>query len=109
VVITDDQGVIKVLNGTATRMLNTQYDFAVAQPLLSFVRDPRLQETMRAAIAAPTQRFATDVPLNNRLISVTVTFVPVEENKTGLFVMQDVTELRTLQQQQQFARASLVR
>jgi signal transduction histidine kinase len=109
VVITDDKGVIKVLNGTASRMLNTQYDLAVTQPLLAFVREPRLQETMRAAAAAPTQRFAVDVALNNRIISITITFVAMEENKTGLFVMQDVTELRTLQQQQQFARASVVR
>lgn len=106
VVITDDNGSIKVLNGTATRMLNTQYDAAVGQPLLGYVRDTRLQETMRAALAAPTQRFAVDVPINNRLISVTVTFVPVEGNTTGLLVMQDVTELRTLQQQQQFAKAT---
>ncbi|MEO5951997.1 MAG: PAS domain-containing protein, partial [Chloroflexia bacterium] len=109
VIITDQQGVIKVLNGTATRMIDTEYDEAISKPLLTFLRDPRLQETMQAAISAPTQRFAVDVSINNRLVSVTVTFVSVENNITGLFVMQDVTELRTLQQQQQFVKASLVR
>ncbi len=109
VVITDDRGMIKVLNGTATRILNTHYDTAISQPILAYVQDARLQETMRAAWVAPGQRFAVDVAINSRLISFVITFVPVEDTKTGLFVMQDVTELRTLQQQQQFAWVSTTR
>lgn len=107
VVITDEQGVVKVLNGAAARLMGVKYEDAVNHSLVDLTRQPRLQDTVGAAIAAPAQHYMVDIALGNRIISTTVTFVPLADgHTTGLFVLQDVTELRTLQalQQQQNGR-----
>jgi PAS domain S-box-containing protein len=107
VVITDEHGVVRMLNGAATRMMGIKYEDAVNHPLLDLTRQPRLQDTIAAATTAPSQHYVVDIALGNRIISTTVTFVPLADGHvTGLFVLQDVTELRTLQalQQQQNGR-----
>jgi len=98
VVITDERGVVKVLNGAASKMMGTKYDDAVSRSLVDLTRQPRLQDTMAAALAAPDQQYMVDIALSNRIVSATVTFVALADGRlTGLFVLQDVTELRTLQ------------
>ncbi|MEO8287888.1 MAG: PAS domain-containing protein [Chloroflexota bacterium] len=112
VVITDPQGVVKVLNGAASRMLGVKYEDVVNNSLVELTRQPRLQETMASALANPTQHYMVDIALNNRVISSTVTFAPLSDGTvSGLVMLQDVTELRTLQmlqQQQQTNRLAAV-
>jgi sigma-B regulation protein RsbU (phosphoserine phosphatase) len=98
VVITDERGVVKVLNGAASRMMGTKYDDAVSRPLVELTQQPRLQDTIAAALSAPAQQYMVDIALGNRIVMATVTFVQMADGHlTGLFVLQDVTELRTLQ------------
>jgi PAS domain-containing protein len=110
VVITDAEGVVKVLNGAASRMMGVKYDDAVNHPLAETAHQPRLQDTIKAAVAAPSQSYMVDLALSNRIITATVTFAPLSDGGvTGLFVLQDVTELRTLQAlQEQAGRFAVV-
>jgi sigma-B regulation protein RsbU (phosphoserine phosphatase) len=98
VVITDERGVVKVLNGAASRMMGTRYEDAVTHPLVDLTQQPRLRDTIAAAVAAPSQQYMVDIALGNRIVLATVTFVTMADGHlSGLFVLQDVTELRTLQ------------
>jgi len=98
VVITDDHGVVRVLNGAASRLMGVKYEDAVNRSLVDLTRQPRLQDTVTAAIAAPGQHYMVDIALGNRIVSTTIAFAPMADgHTTGLFVLQDVTELRTLQ------------
>jgi PAS domain S-box-containing protein len=102
VVITDAQGTIKVLNAAATRMLGVKYEDAINRPLVDLAHQPRLQDTMKAALASAPQHHMVDIALNNRIVSTTITFAQLANgNTTGLVVLEDVTELRTLQAIQQ--------
>jgi PAS domain S-box-containing protein len=102
VVITDANGRVKVLNGAAARMMGIKYEDAVNHPLVDLTRQPRLQDTIKAAAAALSQHYTVDIALNNRIVSTSVTFAPLADGQiTGFFVLQDVTELRTLQALQQ--------
>lgn len=109
-VVLDGWGNVKVLNAAATRMLGTTFDDAVGKPLVSLVRDNRVQDLLKTALEAPAQRKSLDVALGGRVVSMSTTFVPVadEGGYTGMAVMQDVTELRALQMMQQAAGLAAV-
>lgn len=110
VIITDASGVIKVLNPAATKILGVNFGEAVSKPLSSFILDPRFQETMTSALAAPRQRHVIDVALNNRIVSVSAVFAPVSNDvHEGMLILEDVTELRTLQHLQNARRTAPVR
>jgi PAS domain S-box-containing protein len=110
VIITDADGVIKVLNPSATRLLGVGFGEAVNKSLYSFIPDPRFQATMVTALAAPRQRHLVDVALNNRIVSVSTVFAPVTQDRyEGMLILEDVTELRTLQHLQQARRTAPVR
>jgi signal transduction histidine kinase len=101
-VITDAAGTVKVLNAAATRMMGIKYEEAINRPLVELTRQPRLEGTMKSALASAPQHFMVDIALNNRIVSTTVTFAKLANGDlTGLFVLEDVTELRTLQAIQQ--------
>jgi nitrogen fixation/metabolism regulation signal transduction histidine kinase len=98
IIITEADGMIKVLNPAAVRILGTGFDNAVGHSLYTFILDPRFRETMRSALEAPRQRHILDVALMNRIVSVSITFAPINEGTyEGMLVLQDTTELRTLQ------------
>jgi PAS domain-containing protein len=104
VVITDAQGVVKTLNGAASRMIGVKYEDAVNRPIVDLARQPRLQDTITAALASPARHYMVDIALSNRIISTTLTFAPLADgNLSGLFILHDVTELRTLQALQEQA------
>jgi hypothetical protein len=82
----------------------------VGHSLYTFILDPRFRETMQSALEAPRQRHIVDVALMNRIVSVSITFAPITEgNYEGMLVLQDTTELRTLQHLQKTGRVSTVR
>ncbi|HST05502.1 MAG TPA: PAS domain-containing protein [Chloroflexia bacterium] len=98
IIITEADGMIKVLNPAAVRILGTGFDNAVGHSLYTFILDPRFRETMHSALEAPRQRHIVDVALMNRIVSVSITFAPINEGTyEGMLVLQDTTELRTLQ------------
>jgi PAS domain-containing protein len=98
IIITDERGVVKVLNGAATQLLFTNFDVAVGRSLIELVRDPKVQELLRAALLTPGQHQAIDLSIGNRIVLMVAKFIPVTEAQlTGLITMQDVTEVRRLQ------------
>lgn len=110
VIITEADGTIKVLNPAATKMLGVPFGEAVNKPLSSFILDPRFKDTMASALTAPRQRHVVDVALNNRIVSVSAVFAPVSQDKNeGMLILEDVTELRTLQHLQESRRTASVR
>lgn len=110
IIITEADGMIKVLNPAAVRILGTGFDNAVGHSLYTFILDPRFRETMQSALEAPRQRHIVDVALMNRIVSVSITFAPITEgNYEGMLVLQDTTELRTLQHLQKAGKVSSVR
>ena len=110
VIITDADGTIKVLNPAATRMLGVGFGEAVNKPLSIFILDPRFHATLVTALAAPRQRHLVDIALNNRIVSVSAVFAPVShDNYEGMLILEDVTELRTLQHLQQSRRPLPIR
>ncbi|MEO5951744.1 MAG: PAS domain-containing protein, partial [Chloroflexia bacterium] len=110
VIITGADGNIKVLNPAATKILGVGFGEAVSKPLSSLILDPRFHETMATALAAPRQRHVIDVALNNRIVSVSAIFAPISQDVyEGMLILEDVTELRTLQHLQNAHRTSPVR
>ena len=110
IIITQADGMIKVLNPAAVRILGTGFDNAVGHSLYTFILDPRFRETMQSALEAPRQRHIVDVALLNRIVSVSITFAPINEGTyEGMLVLQDTTELRTLQHLQKAGRVSTTR
>lgn len=110
VVITDAEGIIKVLNPAATKILGVGFGEAVSKPLSSLILDPRFHETMATALASPRQRHVIDVALNNRIVSVSAIFAPISQDVyEGMLILEDVTELRTLQHLQNARRTAPVR
>ena len=101
VVMTDARGTITVLNGAASRMLGVSFENAVGHALSEVAQTPRLQETIQAALQSPGQPYLVDVALGGGIFSSTVTFAPGSDGTLScMVVMQDVTELRALQQLQ---------
>ncbi len=110
VIITDSDGTVKVLNPAATKMLGVGFGEAVNRPLSTLILDPRFHTTMAAALAAPRQRHHVDVALDNRIVSISAVFAPVSQDTyEGMLILEDVTELRTLQHLQQSHRTVPVR
>lgn len=109
-VVLDGWGNVKVLNAAATRILGTTFDAAVGKPLAELIGDNRVKELLKGALETPAQRQSFDVALGGRVVSLSVTFVPVadEGGYTGMAVLQDVTELRALQMMQQAAGLAAV-
>jgi PAS domain S-box-containing protein len=101
VVLTDARGTVNVLNGAASRMLGVSFDQAVGHSLSEVAQAPRLQETIQTALQSPGQPYLVDVAMGGGVFAATVTFVPGSDGALAcMVVMQDVTELRALQQLQ---------
>jgi len=110
IVIIDERGTVKVLNGAATQMLYTSFDVAVGRSLIDLTRDQKVQELLRAALLTPGQHQAIDLSINNRVVLMVAKFIQVTENQlTGLITMQDVTEVRRLQRVTQNNTMALAR
>jgi two-component system, OmpR family, sensor histidine kinase VicK len=101
VVLTDARGTVNVLNGAASRMLGVSFDQAVGHSLSEVAQAPRLQETIQTALQSPGQPYLVDVAMGGGVFAATVTFAPGSDGALAcMVVMQDVTELRALQQLQ---------
>jgi PAS domain-containing protein len=98
ILITDQQGTVKLLNGAASSLLHTRFDLAAGQPLAVVLNDPTMSELVETAVAMPNQHHTVDTMVQGRILEVGATYVPVESGElSGLVTLQDVTELRKLQ------------
>jgi sigma-B regulation protein RsbU (phosphoserine phosphatase) len=110
IVITDQVGAVKVLNGSASKLLATNFDAAVGRTLVDLTGDAQVQELLNAAIRMPGQQHTLDTMIGGRIVALNSTFVPVTGDKySGLITLQDVTELRRLQHIQQTSQMVLAR
>jgi signal transduction histidine kinase len=110
ILITDERGVVKVLNGSASRLLYTTFDKAVGRSLVELTNDSDLEELVRVATQMPNQYHTVDTMVNGHILEVGATFVTVSSGKySGLITLQDVTELRKLQHIQQSSMVAVTR
>jgi PAS domain-containing protein len=110
IMITGEDGTVKLLNGAASKLLHTSFDLAAGQSLAVVLNDPTMSELVEAAVSLPNQHHTIDTIVHGRILEVGATYVPVENNTlSGLVTLQDVTELRKLQHVQQSNMAAVAR
>ncbi len=101
---------MKVLNGSATRLLATNFDAAVGRSLADLTGDANVDALVQAALLMPGQQHTVDTMVGSRILAISATFVPVAEEKhSGLITLHDVSELRRLQHAQQNSMMAIAR
>ncbi|MBI2322040.1 MAG: PAS domain-containing protein [Chloroflexi bacterium] len=100
ILVTDDQGLVQLINPAAERILQVPAGSAIGRTFVSVVRDHELAATLRASLDEPgradseTRIVAWGVP--RRMLRVVVAALP--DGEPGRVVLlQDLTELRRLE------------
>ncbi len=98
VVITDDEGTVVRLNEAAAGLLRADVEEAVGRPFVVVSRDHELAALLRAALAGtPTHLTTVEHSLSRRTLEASAETVVGANERLGLVVLHDVTELRRLE------------
>jgi two-component system phosphate regulon sensor histidine kinase PhoR len=100
VIITDEDGALLRMNGPAVQLLGLPAAPPSGLPFVQVSRDHELAALLRDALAAPdgSPRFAVvDYGRSRRVLEATAQRLAGAEERLGLVVLRDVTELRRLE------------
>ena len=98
VVITDGEGVVVQLNRAAASMLTTDPHEAVGQPFVLVSRDHELANLLRSALTTQSPLTSTvEHGLARRMLEASAQVVTRGQERLGLVVLRDVTDLRRLE------------
>lgn len=98
VVITDDVGQVLKMNPAAELMLSTVESTSIGKPFVQVCRDHELSAILKAALNGDDQsEAAVEHGLNRRTLLTTAQVVQDGQDRLGLVVLRDISELRRLE------------
>jgi len=98
VVITDDLGQVLKMNPAAELMLDTTESASIGKPFVQVSRDHELSAILKAALNGDDQsEAAVEHGLNRRTLLTTAQIVQDGQERLGLVVLRDISELRRLE------------
>lgn len=98
VVLTDADGLVLRLNSAAEQLLEIDEAMAIGRPFVQVCRDYELQHLLRRALQGATNPQATiEHGLNRRTLLTTAQVVEGTQERLGLVVLRDISELRRLE------------
>ena len=97
-VITDEEGLVLRMNAAAEHLLGAREAPSIGRPFVQVCRDHELQELLRQALEGRQySEAAVEHGLNRRTLLTTAQVVDDEQERLGLVVLRDITELRRLE------------
>ena len=98
VVITDDVGQVLKMNPAAEMMLGAAESASLGRPFVQVCRDHELAAILKAALSGEDQsEGAVEHGLNRRTLLTTAQVVQDGQDRLGLVVLRDISELRRLE------------
>ncbi|MEA2597075.1 MAG: two-component system, OmpR family, phosphate regulon sensor histidine kinase PhoR [Thermomicrobiales bacterium] len=98
VVIVDERGTVLGLNATASAMLGTNPVWAVGHPFVVAARDHDLVQLMQSSFEVGQARTATiEHTRGGHVLEATAQLVTGSEERFGIVVLRDITDLRRLE------------
>ena len=98
VVITDDVGQVLKMNPAAELLLGTSESTSIGKPFVQVCRDHELAAILKAALNGDDQsEAAVEHGLNRRTLLTTAQIVQDGQDRLGLVVLRDISELRRLE------------
>lgn len=98
VVITDDVGQVLKMNPAAELMLGTTEAPSIGKPFVQVCRDHELAAILKVALSGEDQsEGAVEHGLNRRTLLTTAQIVQDGQDRLGLVVLRDISELRRLE------------
>ncbi len=98
VVLTDQDGLVLRLNAAAAQLLGVDEPSSIGRPFVQVCRDHELSQLLQAAFDGATHaEAAVEHGLNRRTLLTTAQVVDDLDERLGLVVLRDITELRRLE------------
>jgi two-component system phosphate regulon sensor histidine kinase PhoR len=98
VVITDDEGLVLRMNAAAEHLLDAREAPSIGRPFVQVCRDHELQALLKQALEGRQHsEAAVEHGLNRRTLLTTAQVVDDDQERLGLVVLRDITELRRLE------------
>ncbi len=98
VVITDENGLVLKMNTAAERLLDTNEASSTGKPFMQVSRDHELAELLKTALTGNEHsEAAVEHGMNRRTLLTTAQVVLESDERLGLVVMRDISELRRLE------------
>ncbi|MDP8908816.1 MAG: ATP-binding protein [Chloroflexota bacterium] len=98
VVLTDDDGTVIRINGAAAALFTTDERSAVGKPFIQVCRDHELAALLATALAGEQrQPVAVEHGLNRRTLLTSAQRIDGGDERLGLVVLRDISDLRRLE------------
>lgn len=98
IIITDEQGQVRMINRAAARLLGTTQNAALDRSFIQVVRDHQLVQVWQQCNEWDEEQIATvEVDRNALFVRIAVTPIRERDNRTCLVILQDLTQIRRLE------------